>query len=102
MSTSANLSEITAAEIAQKVSALEQALHAKLPNFPILLRDIHKQLSQNPDCVTLLKEEEIGIIIRGLEEFTQVRLITDKVKKAASSPASVKKQLASLDLDKDL
>ena len=51
-------------QIKEKIISLESALLAQHPSMPTLLRDIWQQLKSNPDCVTLLSETEIGVIVK--------------------------------------
>jgi hypothetical protein len=67
---SANILQAT-----EKIAALEVALANEQPNYAILLKEIHKQLSEDPDCVTLLTEEQIAILVSGLEKKVGVDLI---------------------------
>lgn len=46
---------------------LEEKLNNRVDNFPYLLRDIHKHCRQDPEVVTILTDEEIGLITRGLK-----------------------------------
>lgn len=87
--------------VSMEIAKLEEALHKTLPDFPNLLRNIHKQLRANPDCVTLLKEEEIAVVVKSLEKFSATQIVGDTVK-SASKPASLKKKLGALNLDEDL
>jgi len=66
--------------ILQKIEELRISLHEVHPNMPNLLHDIWKQLKDTPDCVTLLKPEQMGIIIQGLERQTNIKL-TESISK---------------------
>lgn len=59
-----------ATQIKEKILSLQTALLEQHPIMPALLRDIHSNLKANPDVVTLLTEEEICIIVNGLERQT--------------------------------
>lgn len=65
----------------EKVAALEQQLLSAHPSMPALLRDIHNHLRNDPDCVTILSEEEIGIIVKGLQRQTQTEITANVMKK---------------------
>lgn len=67
----------------EKVADLEAKLLAQDPMMPILLREIHNVLKEDPENVTLLSEEEIGIIISGLKKHTQTEIIAAVSKKGA-------------------
>lgn len=45
---------------------LEEKLNKNLPGFESILRDIHLHCGKDPECVTILTDEEIGIILQGL------------------------------------
>jgi predicted MarR family transcription regulator len=75
-------------QISSHILELQTAIEASLPKYALMLRDIHKALQANPDVVTLLKEEEIAIIVSGLEKHTKTELITatkNTAKKAIKS-----------------
>ncbi len=63
-----------------KVHDLESVLIAAHPRMPSLLRDIHTQLRKDPEIVTLMSEEEIGILVRGLMLQTNTVIATSVVK----------------------
>lgn len=62
------------------VAALQEQLLSAHPMIPTLLRDIHKQLGEDPTNVTLLSEEEIGIVVSGLMKQTQQEIATSITK----------------------
>lgn len=70
--------------VKEKMAELEEALETALPNFPIILRDIHNSLRSDPDIVTLLSEEEIAVIVRGLEAHAGIEIAPIKAKSATS------------------
>lgn len=72
-------------EFQEKVAALQAAILSSHPSLPVLLRTIHTQLRKDPEIVTLLSEDEIGIIVNGLKRQTQVELVTTTVKPASSA-----------------
>lgn len=74
-------------EIKEKIAALQEALLSSHPTLPVLLRAIHTQLRKDPEIVTLLGDEEIGIIVNGLKRQTQVELVTAPVKKTSDAAA---------------
>jgi hypothetical protein len=61
--------------------------------MPTLLREIHTALRKQPENVVILSEEEIGIIVTGLEVQTNTFLAQTITKsaKSTSKVASVKK-----------
>lgn len=88
--------------IKMQVASLQAALVANTPQIPGLLREIHKQLATNPDCVTLLTEEEIASIVQGLEKQADTVLVETTVKAATSAAKSVKAKMKTMDLNNDL
>lgn len=73
------------ARVLEKCAELEDALDKALPGFPHILKDIHETLRADPEVVTLLKEEEIAVIVKGLERHAHIIVTPAKAKKAASS-----------------
>lgn len=62
--------------VQEQIENLKAALLAAHPTMPILLREIHKTLKADPEVVTLLTEEEIGVIVNGLSSQTQTTIAT--------------------------
>lgn len=79
-------------EIQTKLASLQEALLESHPTMPTLLRDIHTTLKSQPEQVTLMTEDEIHIIIQGLEKQTNTHLAASVTKKSksASSRAAMK------------
>lgn len=84
-------SAINAFELHEKVAKLQEAILASHPTLPVLLRTIHTQLLKDPEQVTLLSEEEIGIIVNGLKKQTNTEIATKVVKESKSAASSIKK-----------
>ena len=78
-----------AEQISEKVEALNNALLTQHPTMPGLLREIWQTLKANPDCVTLLKEEEIGVIVNGLKQQTKTEIATAALKTSKKSIKSI-------------
>ena len=91
------MSETLEFAIKEKVEDLKAKILAKHPNMPILLQEIHTALLQNPDQVTLLSEEEIAVIVSGLEVHTNTHLMTAAATKAPTK--NVKSRIQNLGLD---
>jgi len=72
-------------QITEKVEALNQALLAQHPTMPGLLREIWQCLKANPEQVTLLEEEEIGVIVNGLKQQVKVEIATVALKTKTKS-----------------
>ena len=81
----------------EKVASLEQQLLSAHPQIPSLLRDIHNQLREDPDCVTILTEEEIGVVVQGLMRQTQVSMV-ENISKKGTGKALKKTTVADLGL----
>lgn len=65
----------------EKVGSLREMLLTAHPGMPVMLREIHQKLKQDPEIVTILSEEEIGIIVSGLKRQTQVQILAAVAKK---------------------
>ena len=76
-------------QIKEKVLALQEALLSQHPTMPSLLRDIHTNLKANPDVVTLLTEEEVGVIVNGLKRQTATEIATAALKTKTKSVKSI-------------
>lgn len=72
-------------ELKEKVASLESMLLKQNPEMPLLLRKIHTQLAQDPELVTLLSEEDIGIIVRSLSVQMKVEISTTPAKKESAN-----------------
>lgn len=81
-------------ELKEKVASLQAAILESHPTLPVLLRTIHTQLRNDPELVTTLDDEEIGIIVNGLKRQTNTEIATTTVKQA-SNTASLKKKIKS-------
>lgn len=77
-------------EIKTKLESLQQALLTAHPTLPTILRDIHSTLKAQPDQVTLMSEEEINIVIQGLEKQTQSHLVASTMKPTKAKKESLK------------
>ena len=71
-------------ELQMKISALENAIHTAHPTMPILLKEIHTILKNDPSNVTLLSEEDISIIVSGLKQQTKTEITQATMKKKTS------------------
>ena len=82
-------------EIVDKVSAslleLEQALLKQDPQMKTHLAAIHQNLQQYPECVALLSEEQVNTLVRGLEDYAGVKVVTAKAAKSSKSTAALKR-----------
>lgn len=73
--------------ILMEMAALEEALNKNVPDFANKLREIHIKLKQDPHIVTLLSDEEIGIIVAGMEKHTNVQIVAPATRKASTKKA---------------
>ena len=76
-------------QISEKILSLNNALTSQHPTMPSLLQDIWKVLKANPDCVTLLTEDEIGVIVNGLKKQTATEIATVALKSKTKSLKSI-------------
>ena len=83
--------------IAMEMAELEAALDAHVPGFVSILSTIHKKLKADPDVVTLLEDDEIAVIVAGLEKHTNVTIVAPSAVKAAKSKAK-KEPVSAMDL----
>lgn len=74
----------TPQDIAMKIAELDSMIKAAHPRMPMLLRDIHTILKNDPENVTLLSEEDIAVIVSGLKKQTQVEITATAMKKKTS------------------
>lgn len=63
-------------QVKEQIETLKQRILEAHPTLPILLREIHKTLKSEPEVVTLLDEDEIGVIVNGLSAQTQTTIAT--------------------------
>jgi len=68
-------------QVREQLASLDEALNAKTPNLPALLRVIHGQLKKDSEIVTLLSEEECSVLVNGLKEHTKISISTTATKK---------------------
>ena len=78
-----------AQQLSEKVLDLQSRLLAAHPTMPVLLREIHTQLRNDPELVTTLAEEEISIIVQGLMKQTQTEIATAVLKSKTKSTKSI-------------
>lgn len=81
--------EIDHLDFIAKMNSLSEAIHRQHPTMPVLLMQIHKQLRADPELVTTLDEDAIGIVVKGLQIQTKTELVT-----AATKPTRAKKNAA--------
>jgi hypothetical protein len=69
----------------EKILQLEKSTKERLPNMVTLLKDIHAALRADPENVTLMSEEQIAIIVSGLEQQTQTYVVSESIKSKSPS-----------------
>lgn len=74
----------TAESIAMKIAELDSLIKSAHPRMPMLLRDIHTILKNDPDNVTLLSESDIGTIVAGLKLQTKTVITAAALSKKSS------------------
>ena len=82
----------SAEAVIAKINELQVSLQERLPNYESLLHTIHRNLATDPDVVNILTEEQIGVIVAGLQKRTGVFI-------AAEVVAKVKKKTGKIGLD---
>jgi cytochrome b len=65
--------------IAIKIAELDTSLKESTPRMTSLLREIHQNLSQDPDIVTLLSPTEVATIVAGLSKQTNTTIMTQVI-----------------------
>ncbi len=73
-----------AQQVQENLAQMEEALLSDTPNIATLLRTIHQQLKKDPEIVTILSEEECGILVSGLKEHTAIEISTKALKKTGT------------------
>lgn len=89
--------EIDILEVKNKILEMNTALLTANPMMAVLLRQIHQQIRKDPELITIISEEEIGMIVNGLKAQTNTVIATTAVK--TSKSASTKKLLSNLSAD---
>lgn len=88
-------------QLQERVLALQTTILNKHPSMPTLLQDIWRTLKAQPENVTLMSEQEIAIIVSGLQVQTNVSLAqtVSKSAKSATANKAVTAKIAQLGLD---
>lgn len=84
-------------EFLDKVNQLEEALLERHPLLPNLLREVYTALRKQPENAVLANEEELAIIVQGLDQQTGAALATLAV--SQSKKPSAKKAAAKISVD---
>ena len=86
-------------DLRSKCLELEQHILKKHPQMPILLREIHSALKKQPENITLLSEENIAILVAGLEQHTNTYIAASISSKKKDISKSLANKLAGLSDD---
>jgi hypothetical protein len=78
-----------AEQLKESVLSLQAALLDGHPQMPTLLQQIHRKLKEDPTIVTILDEDDIGIIVAGLSKQTQTTIATSLSKSKAKTIKSI-------------
>lgn len=89
--------EIDILAVKEKIATMNAALLAVSPMMPVLLREIHNLIRKDPELITIISEEEIGMIVNGLKVQTNTVLTTTVVK--SSTSAATKQKMLKLTVD---
>lgn len=84
------MSQAISTQLQMQVAELEAAILSAHPSMPMLLQQIHRAVKADPEQVTLLTEEQIGVIVNGLSKQTQTFIATSlATKKTGKSIKSI-------------
>lgn len=61
-----------------KLAELEQQLEDNVPGYAHTLRDLHREMAQDPNVVTILTEDEISIIVKGVGKHMDTTVVVAK------------------------
>jgi len=67
------------------LAELEEKLDKKIPDFANVLQKIWRHLAGDPAIATILKEEEIALIVKGLEQHGNITIVEPKANGRRSS-----------------
>lgn len=71
-------------DIKFKIASLQQSILEVHPRLPIVLKEIHTLLKNDPAIVTLLSEDDIASIVSGLKLQTKTEITQAAMKKKTS------------------
>ena len=72
-----------------KIAELQECILNAHPKLPIILKEIHTNLKNDPANVTLLSEEQIAIIVSGLKQQTKTEITQATLKKSTKALSRV-------------
>ena len=82
-------SQVIDTNLQMKISSLQNAILSAHPTMPILLKEIHTILKNDPSNVTLLSEEDIAILVSGLKQQTKTEITASTMKKKSAALKNV-------------
>lgn len=77
-------------QISEKILSLQSALLESNPRMPVLLQEIHRAIKNDPAVVTVLTEEELAIVVSGLQRQTQTTIVATQAKPSAAAKKALK------------
>lgn len=88
-------------QLQEKVLSLDTSIKSRHPTMPTLLQEIWRALKAQPENVTLMSEDEIGIVVSGLQMQTNTSLAQTmgKQSKSAAATKGVAAKITQLGLD---
>ena len=73
--------------LVMEMAELQAALDSNVPGFATILKRIHEKLRADPAVVTLMSEEEIAVVVKGLSRHSQIEVVAPKAVKDAKKLA---------------
>jgi hypothetical protein len=73
-----------------KIAELETAINTAIPGYSGILKEIHTNLKDQPELLYRLEDEQIAVIISGLEKYHNVEIVAAKSDKEAKKVISKK------------
>lgn len=81
-----------------KLADLDSAIKSDHPRMAGILREIHQAQAKDPELVTILSEEEIGILVSGLEKHKNIHIVQALAKKKSGASGKALKSTTVDDL----
>lgn len=78
-------------QVQDRILELQTAIETAIPGYTTILRSLHTTLKNDPDIVTMLTAEEVGIIVSGLSKHKGIVI-------AKTLSAASKKKVAAMSL----
>jgi hypothetical protein len=86
---SITISDSLSEKMQTQLDTLYKKLDANIPDLKDNLRIIYNELKQDPAIVTILSEDEIGIIFRGLSRMASIEVVAASAKKRGGKSSQV-------------